>query len=125
NFVGAIKSGNNVTINNTVGGGQYGITAAYVANGCKLGNGIVHTTCGSADNVYAKTIGTTPPAAVSAPSVDWSGWYAAGSPGPSFPCVASRSSGTTPTFDNDTTRNDSVPTAWNLTPTSSYDCWTD
>jgi hypothetical protein len=32
------------------------------------------------------------------------------------------SSGTTPTFDNDTTRNKSVSTAWNLTPSTSYTC---
>jgi hypothetical protein len=36
------------------------------------------------------------------------------------PCTTT--AGTPPTFDNDTTMNNSVPTAFNLTPTSSYTC---
>src|SRR5207247_8016411 len=44
-----------------------------------------------------------------------------------FGCVAGNSSGssTWPTFDNNTVRDFSVTTAWNLTPATAYDCWTD
>jgi Tfp pilus assembly protein PilX len=48
------------------------------------------------------------------------GWYTVSSPGPMHPCTTT--AGTPPTFDNDTTMNNSVPTAFNLTPTSSYTC---
>jgi Tfp pilus assembly protein PilX len=50
------------------------------------------------------------------------GWYTVSSPGPLNPCTAS--SGTPPTFDNDTTMNDSVLTTFNLTPAASYSCTT-
>jgi Tfp pilus assembly protein PilX len=50
------------------------------------------------------------------------GWYSVGSPGPFHPCEVS--SGTPPTFDTDTTMNNSVTTVFNLTPTSSYTCKT-
>jgi Tfp pilus assembly protein PilX len=109
---------------NSVGTSSAPITAAYAGNGCILGNQSAHSPCTSTDNVFASTIGTTPPAPVSPPTADWDGWYNAASPGPKFPCVAGSSSGTTPTFDNDTTRNKSVATAWNLTPAASYTCWT-
>jgi Tfp pilus assembly protein PilX len=111
---------------NFVGASGSPITAAYIGNGCKLANQSVHSPCNSTDNVWATTIGSTPPAAVSPPNVDWDGWYNAASPGPKFPCVAASSSAssTWPTFDNDTIRNKSVTTAWNLTPSTSYDCWT-
>jgi Tfp pilus assembly protein PilX len=109
---------------NSVGTSSTPITAAYVGNGCVLGNQSSHTPCGSADNVFASTMGTSPPSPITPPTADWAGWYAAAAPGPQFPCVAANSSGTTPTFDNDTSRNNSVGTAWNLTPTASYTCWT-
>jgi len=109
---------------NSVGTISAPITAAYIGNGCILGSQSVHTPCTSTDNVFASTIGTTPPAPVTPPTPAWDGWYAAASPGPQYPCVSGSSSGTTPTFDNDTTRNKSVGTAWNLTPTASYTCWT-
>jgi len=69
---------------------------------------------------------------VSAPQICWGpftcagdpvgGWYSVSSPGPLHPC--SSISGTPPTFDNDTTMNDSVLTTFNLTPTTSYTCTT-
>ena len=122
NFVGAHKSGSSTIVDITTGGTtRNGITAAYVAGGCKLASGTVHTTCSSADNVYAKTVGTAPPASVAAPTVQWDSWYNAASPGPKNACTTG-SSGTTPTFDGNTTRDKSVTTAWNLTPSTSYDC---
>ena len=103
------------------------ITAAYMANGCQLQNASANSPCTSADNVFATTIGTVPPQPVSPPTVQWDSWYNAASPGPKFPCLASKStaSSTWPTFENDTTRNFSVTTAWNLTPATAYDCATD
>src|SRR5207237_399490 len=112
---------------NWVGTSANKISAAYVANGCKLKNNAVHSPCSSADNVFATTIGTTPASPISPPTVLWDSWYNNAAPGPKFGCVASRSStsSTWPTFDNDAARNFSVTTAWNLTPATAYDCWTD
>jgi Tfp pilus assembly protein PilX len=50
------------------------------------------------------------------------GWYTVSSPGPLHPCATS--SGTPPTFDTDTTWNNSVLTTFNLTPATSYTCIT-
>jgi hypothetical protein len=119
NFVGATKSGSTLTINR--------ITAAYIGTGCVLANQAQHTPCDSTDNVYATTVGTAPPSAVAPPTVDWTGWYNAASPGPKFACVSGSSSGTTPTFESagNTVFDKSVLTAWNLTPSAAdYDCWT-
>jgi Tfp pilus assembly protein PilX len=112
---------------NWVGTSANKITAAYIANGCKLKNNAVHNPCSSADNVVATTIGTPPATPLSPPPVLRDRWYNNAAPGPKFGCVASRSSAssTWPTFDNDTARNFSVTTAWNLTPATAYDCWTD
>ncbi len=71
-------------------------------------------------------------AGVMAPTICWGpasctgdpdgGWYTVSSPGPLNPCTTS--TGTPPTFDNDTTMNDSVLTTFNLTPSTSYSCTT-
>ena len=50
------------------------------------------------------------------------GWYTVSSPGPIHPCATS--SGIPPTFDTDTTMNNSVLTTFNLTPAASYTCST-
>jgi hypothetical protein len=111
---------------NNIGTSASKITAAYFGAGCQLQNNAVHSPCSSADNVFATTIGTNPPAPVNPPVPDWDGWYNAAAPGPKFACVpgSSSASSTWPTFDNDTVRNKSVPTAFNLTPGTSYDCYT-
>lgn len=110
---------------NAVGSSASPINEAHIANGCKYKNNALHNPCqwGATDNVFA-TIHDSTPAAISPPTIDFAGWYASASPGPNFPCDPSKSSGTLPTFDNDTTRNDSLTPAWNLTPASSYDCVT-
>jgi Tfp pilus assembly protein PilX len=69
---------------------------------------------------------------VAAPTICWTvntcsgdpvgGWYTVSSPGPMHPCSAV--SGTPPTFDTDTTMNDSVLATFNLTPATSYTCQT-
>jgi len=69
---------------------------------------------------------------VAAPTICWGpntctgdpegGWYTVSSPGPLHPCQTT--SGTPPTFDMDTSMNDSVLTTFNLTPAASYTCST-
>jgi Tfp pilus assembly protein PilX len=110
---------------NWVGTSGSPINEAHIGNGCVLQNNPLHNPCSSADNVHATILDSSPPS-VSPPTVDWDGWYDAASPGPKFGCVPANSSasGTWPTFDNDTTRNKSVTPAWNLTPSTAYDCWT-
>jgi Tfp pilus assembly protein PilX len=112
--------------NNRVGSSGSPISEAHIGSGCQYKNNAAHNPCTSVDNVFA-TILDASPTTVSPPTVDWDGWYNAAAPGPKFGCVASRSSAssTWPTFDNDATRNKSVTTAWNLAPSTAYDCWTD
>ncbi len=114
---------------NGVGSSATPINEAHIGAGCKWKNNAFHNPCQwSTDNIFA-TIHDSTPAAISPPAIDFDGWYANANPGPKFPCDASQSSAssTWPVFENETTnptRNDSVPTAWNLTPATSYDCKT-
>jgi hypothetical protein len=77
-------------------------------------------------SVFVKPLGffTALPAVQPVPPVtDLDQWYAIADPGPSRPC--SVVSGTPPTFDNNTLRDNSLPAAQNLTPTGqSYTCQT-
>ena len=53
------------------------------------------------------------------PVIDWPFWYQFGAPGPLWGCDA----GTPPVFDTgDSLLNNSVPTVFNLTPSTSYTC---
>ncbi len=71
-------------------------------------------------------------AGITAPTICWGpgtctgdpdgGWYTVASPGPMHPCTTT--AGTPPTFDTDTTMNNSVATTFNLTPGASYTCKT-
>ncbi len=61
-----------------------------------------------------------PSGGLAVPTINWQDVYNRASPGPKAGCLTS--SGTPPIFDNDTVLNDSVPTAFNLTPSSSYTC---
>ena len=111
---------------NIVGSASAKISDAHIGNGCRYKNNPVHTPCqGAVDNVYANVLDTSP-TTIAPITLDWDGWYQNANPGPKFPCNASMSSAssTWPVFDNDTTRNKSVSTAWNLTPGTSYDCKT-
>ena len=85
--------------------------------------------CNDTDNIFSKlqngsTGVNTNPATIAKPAAEWDAWYQDAMPGPSVPCNSANgaSSGTVPTFDNDITRNNSVPTTFNLTPASSYTC---
>lgn len=83
--------------------------------------------CGDLQHVYSKnstssamTVNPTPEN-IAPPTVDWPGWYTQAMPGPGQACTTS--SGTPPVFDNDSTRNNSIATVFDLTPSaSSYTC---
>jgi Tfp pilus assembly protein PilX len=76
--------------------------------------------------VASDFIGITPPNICWGPNTcvgdPVGGWYTVSSPGPLHPCTTT--AGTPPTFDNDTTMNNSVGTVFNLTPAASYTCKT-
>ena len=128
----------NVDISNN---GQIGSTSsmnsrveAYVGGSCRYAGGSWATPCsGNQDSrhIYSKrdgpnwTVGvnsTTP--VVARPTADFPEWYARAVPGPTTDCtsVNGARSGPVPTFDNDTLLNNSVGTAFDLTPASSYTC---
>src|SRR5205807_2236115 len=112
---------------NSIGSSGSYISEAHIGGACKYKNQASHNPCQwTTDNIFA-TIHDALPPAISPPAIDWDGWYANANPGPKYGCYApnSSASSTWPTFDNITVRNDSVPTAFNLTPSTSYDCWTD
>lgn len=102
-----------------VGTSQYPVDEAHLSGGCGASLTNLHTCDPKKDNIHAGIFDTTPPnVAVSPP--DFSGYYASANPGPSHPCAAGSSN--PPTFDNDTTMNDSLPTTFNVTPSTSYTC---
>jgi Tfp pilus assembly protein PilX len=107
---------------NSIGTASAPINAAHLAGGCQGPTGPVRNPCrGAADNVYATVLDSTI-TAIPFPVPDWDAWYLNSSPGPRYACQTQ--SGVPPTFDNDTLRNDSVTSAFNLTPSSSYVCKT-
>jgi hypothetical protein len=100
----------------------------YVGGNCMYGTGSWVTCSGNQDanHIYSKlsdgttiAVNHTPPV-VPPPTADFATWYANAIPGPKVSCTTS--SGTIPTFDNNTTRDNSVGTVFDLTPTSSYTC---
>ena len=118
-----VKGKINLDVNTNIGTSANPINEAHVAGGCQFKNQALHSPCSSADQVYARTIDTTIPP-VTTPVADFAYYYANASPGPSIACDPSKSYGPVPVLDNDTVRNNSVPGVFNLTPTTSYDCWT-
>jgi Tfp pilus assembly protein PilX len=102
-----------------------------VGNGCRYAkynaNAWALPCSGNQDvrNIFSKTDTTTigvssSPPVIAEPVSDFANWYANSIPGPSVACTTS--SGTVPTWDNDTTRNNSVTTVFELTPATSYTC---
>ena len=85
--------------------------------------------CNDTDQIFSKLsdgttgVNTSPPT-IAKPAAEWDNWYQDAMPGPSVPCNSANgtASGTVPTFDNNTTRDNSVATVFNLTPASSYTC---
>jgi hypothetical protein len=114
---------------NAVGSSSARLNDVHIGGGCQWQNNAFHNPCqGAVDNVYATTLDSTP-SPITPPVVYWDAWYQNASPGPYFPCTTP--TGTVPMFDNDqgavpdlTRRNNSVGTAFNLTPSASYSCTT-
>ncbi len=101
----------------------------YVAGSCRYGTGSWAACDGNQDarHIYSKladgsTVGVNhSPLVVAPPTADFATWYENAIPGPSQNCTTS--SGTTPTFDNNyPVRDTSVPTIFDLTPSTSYIC---
>ncbi len=101
----------------------------YVGGNCRysVGSWVVCSGNQDTNHIYSKlsdgtTISVNHNAPVVAPpAADFAGWYENAIPGPSQTCTTS--SGTTPTFDgNYPNRDNSVSTAFDLTPSSSYFC---
>jgi hypothetical protein len=104
----------------------------HLASGTQCKNSYANTslhTCSSAaatsgDNLAGFDRSTT---GISPITADFDYWYDRASPGPKHACNPSLSTGSYASlvFENETTgatRNNSVPTAVNLTPATSYDC---
>jgi hypothetical protein len=102
-----------------------------VGGNCRYGsNSPPWVTCTGnqdANHIYSKladgtTIGVNhTPDVIAAPTADFATWYANAIPGPAQSCTTA--SGPTPTFDNNyPSRDNSVTTAFDLTPATSYTC---
>jgi uncharacterized protein YceK len=105
-----------------VGSPSTPIGGAHIGAGCQYQSSTFHANCSNGngtDRVWSTPLDATVDP-VSAPVPDWSYWYTNAAPGPSHACTSS--SGTIPSWDNDTTRNNSVATVFNLTPAASYSC---
>ena len=113
------------------------VTEAHINGGCGSSLASVHTckaypTTGY-DPIYATTFDTNGNL-VTPPVIDWAYWYLHASPGPHAPCNAGSVS--PPVFEggpspHDTAQdisgvypNGSVPTTFNLTPSTDYSCST-
>jgi Tfp pilus assembly protein PilX len=102
-----------------------------VGGNCRYGsNSPPWVTCTGnqdANHIFSKladgsTIGVNhAPDVIAPPAADFATWYQNAIPGPAQSCTTA--SGPTPTFDtNYPTRDNSVTTAFNLTPATSYTC---
>ena len=109
------------------------ITSAKIGGGCTAVGGTptsaTHTCApppGGSDYFYVKSGGYStqadPIASPSLTSTDWDGYYNNSTISRLSPCAAGGLASTN--FDNDTTRNTSLTTAFNLTPTTNYTCQT-
>jgi hypothetical protein len=118
--------------NNAAAGANTNLTTrieTYVGGNCRYAGGAWAACSGNQDarHIYSKlsdgtTIGVNHSAPVIAPpAADYATWYENAIPGPSQTCTTS--SGTPPTFDgNYPSRDNSVATVADLTPSSSYFC---
>jgi hypothetical protein len=151
NFAGCVdpSSGNHVNSCDANLASTLRLREAHIGNGCVSkndnggtptplpnggGNGGLRNPCSGphvfagdppdgTSSVYVKAGGFStaiPP--LTPPPVDLDQWYAIADPGPSRLC--SVVSGIPPAFDNNGLRDNSLPTAQNLTPNQSYTCQT-
>lgn len=120
--VGGTYTSNNSSHIGASGTGN-AINQAIIVGGC---NG--HSPCkfnGAGDPVFATSTGSSIPGGnvLTPPVANFSSWYTNAQLGPKAPCTTS--SGTPPVFENEVvnpTMNNSVPTTFNLTPSTSYTC---
>ena len=107
------------------------VTSAKIGGGCTSGaiTNAAHTCSPSSptnDYFYVKAGGySTSAPAINAPtltSTDWDGYYANATMSRLKPCNSGGLAGTA--FDNDTTRNTSLPSTFVLTAASNYTCQT-
>jgi hypothetical protein len=128
-----IIGGNLDVANNAAVGASTSLSTrveTYVGGNCRYTLSGPWSACSGnqdANHVYSKlsdgtTVGVNHTAPVIAPpAADFVSWYENAIPGPSQTCTTS--SGTTPTFDtNYPSRDNSVTSAVDLTPSSSYFC---
>lgn len=122
------------------------INSAHVGGYCQVSSGAQVNPCTSepvgGSNPNTNIWVNNPPAnltgiasdfvGITPPSICWGpnscttdpdgGWYTVSAPGPLHPCTTV--SGTPPTFDTNTSWDNSVASAFNLTPAASYTCQT-
>ena len=107
--------------NSYVGTSGSPVSELHVAVGCKYASGTQHSPCqNTTDHVFSTMAPDTTTPAVTAPVPQWDTWYA-NALGPMHPCSTSSGTGL-PTWDTNTTRDNSVPAVWNMTPNTSYSC---
>jgi hypothetical protein len=134
-----VVKGNLDLQNNAKVGSNAGMNArveAYVGGQCKYAQGTWTTQgCGGnqdSRNIFSKRwngsgwsvgVNATPPT-VARPAADFDEWYTRAVPGPTTDCTTTNGvrSGTPPTWDNNTVRDNSVPAVVDLTPPTSYTC---
>jgi Tfp pilus assembly protein PilX len=120
-----VISGNNASI----GTAAHPITSGYSAQGCASTIGGTPHPCTTADKWYVGKTDT--PLTATPPTTDYAGTYASASPGPNHLCDTTLTPSPNLTaaanqphaFDNDATMN-GTNTAFNLTPSSDYNCVT-
>jgi hypothetical protein len=115
---------------NGIGTSGTNVQQANITGSCTYNGGGTHSTCTSADHVYAGTI-TKPAAgsnpALSMPEVDFTYWWKNAKPGPKHFCTNPNPGLPTNFFDNDAgstnAPNDSITLNGEMTPTTSdYTC---
>jgi hypothetical protein len=100
------------------------LTSATVGS-CTSGGSAVICSNGASSHLYANTYSSSG-GTINKPSINLNTLYSSADPGPQHPCsiaAGSTASSTWPTFDTDTTRNNSVSTVQPFTSTS-YTCKT-
>jgi len=129
-----IVGGNLDVANNAAVGANTSMSTrveTYVGGNCRYGsNNPPWVACSGnqdANHIFSKladgaTVAVNHTAPIVAPPLaDFAGWYQNAIPGPAQSCTAA--SGTIPTFDNNySTRDNSVSTVFDLTPSTSYTC---
>ncbi|TML50805.1 MAG: hypothetical protein E6G21_08885 [Actinobacteria bacterium] len=129
-----IVGGNLDVANNAAVGANTSMSTrveTYVGGNCRYGsNSPPWVACSGnqdANHIYSKLSDGTTVAVnhtapiVAPPAADFAGWYQDAIPGPAQSCTSA--GGTSPTFDNNyPTRDNSVSTVFDLTPSTSYTC---